>query len=176
MSQKEIQVTPSLLRMRKNGPAVRVIAMVNELHRRGYQQLRIFPYEYPLAWRLCIGSRRHFSPHNGAYCEHTADQFPIYSSSQGKDFFGWTGCNAMSARSLSDLFIQAFPEVCAEGMGRDWAYAGWLLELSGRMFSTGERPFVMSEYFDTAPRDLTYLPLREASNGTVVRNFPLPPV
>jgi hypothetical protein len=82
----------------------------------------------------------------------------------------------MSAHLLSDLFIRAFPEVCAEGLGRDWAYAGWLLELSGRMFATGERPFVVSEYFDTAPGDLTFLPLRESSNGTVGKNFPLPPV
>ncbi len=33
---------------------VRLIKMMVELHRRGFQLLRIFPYEYPLAWRLRI--------------------------------------------------------------------------------------------------------------------------
>lgn len=156
--------------------ATRIVTMVTELHRRGYQHLRIFPYEYPLAWRLCIGPRKHFSTYNGAYCEHSGGQFPVYSSSQGKDYFGWTEFRDMNAHALSEQFIRKFPDVCAEGKGRDWAYAGWLLELSGRMFATRQMPFVMAEYFDTAPLDLTFLPLRDATNGSVISDFPLPPV
>jgi hypothetical protein len=36
---------------------LRVIRMVSELQRMGFQRLRIFPYEYPLAWRLCVAPR-----------------------------------------------------------------------------------------------------------------------
>lgn len=41
--------------------------MVSELHRMGYQNLRIMPYEYPLAWRLTIAPKRIFAIRNGAF-------------------------------------------------------------------------------------------------------------
>jgi hypothetical protein len=43
---------------------VRLIKMMVELHRRGLQLLRIFPYEYPLAWRLRIAPKSFFSSRN----------------------------------------------------------------------------------------------------------------
>ena len=51
----------------------RVIRMVSELHRMGFQQLRIMPYEYPLAYRVAIAPVASFSVQNGAYISLSSD-------------------------------------------------------------------------------------------------------
>ena len=38
----------------------------------------------------------------------------------------------MSARQLAVAFLERFPEIARHGQGRDWAYAGWLLEVLGQ--------------------------------------------
>lgn len=153
--------------------AVRLVKMMVELHRRGYQQLRIFPYEYPIAWRLFIAPRRYFSSRNGAYAAHSGDDGAIYSSSQELEYFGWPDAKHCDAEELAGLFMKRFPEICEEGFGPDWEYAGWLSQLSGHMSRTREIPFVMAEFFKPGPEDITFLPLR-GENGAVT-HFPLPP-
>jgi hypothetical protein len=60
---------------------IRLLKMMVELHRRGLQRLRIFPYEYPLAWRLEIGPSSFFSTRNGAYvCGDASPEFARHSS------------------------------------------------------------------------------------------------
>src|SRR5262249_55747056 len=64
----------------------RVIRMVSELHRLGYQRLRIMPYEHPSAWRVTIASVTRFSRLNGAFIperlrkDERGHFFPTYSS------------------------------------------------------------------------------------------------
>ena len=43
----------------------RVIRMISELHRMGFQRLRFMPYEYPLAYRIEIAPASCFSVVNG---------------------------------------------------------------------------------------------------------------
>jgi hypothetical protein len=85
------------------------------------------------------------------------------------------------ARALAEKFVQRFPRVAAECEGRDWAYAGWLLELTGLLERKPSRlPFVLAEYFEPNPLSMTALPLRVY--GDLVGDddgrdlsFPLPP-
>src|ERR1019366_3165575 len=94
--------------------SLRVISMVSELHRMGFQRLRIFPYEYPVAWRLCVAPRAACSARNGAYVPHSAFQlYPdpdgsplsptssaklvIYSSGSNREYFGWTDARTSTA-------------------------------------------------------------------------------
>jgi hypothetical protein len=48
--------------------AVRVLAMVGELHKRGYQRLRVMPFMSPsgLYWRCWIGPSEFFYRNHGA--------------------------------------------------------------------------------------------------------------
>jgi hypothetical protein len=160
---------------------VRLIKMMVELHRRGFQLLRIFPYEYPLAWRLRIAPKSWFSSRNGTYIDpsHFGDQDiedATHSSSNGLKYFGLENLERLDAEHLAGEFASAFPRLCQAGLGRDWEYAGWLSELSGHISRTKELPFVMAEYFEPGPSDLTYLPLRDYARGTEVTKFPLPPL
>jgi hypothetical protein len=159
---------------------VRLIKMMVELHRRGLQLLRIFPYEYPLAWRLRIAPKSLFSSRNGAYIDpsHFGDrdiEDATHSSSSGLKYFGLENVERLDAEHLASEFVRAFPRLCEAGQGPDWEYAGWLSELSGYLSQTNVLPFVMAEYFETDPNDLTYLPLRDYARGNEVTKFPLPP-
>jgi len=153
----------------------RVIRMVSDLHRLGYQRLRIMPYIYPLAWRVAIGPAVHFSERNGAWSQHPLDEaFATYSSASSNAYFGWTDARNDNARDLADKFIKRFPGVCAAGYGRDWAYAGWLCELIGAMEREHALPWVMEEHFPTPPEQLDHLPLRRMGDMHDLE-FPLPP-
>ena len=110
---------------------LRVIRMVSELHRMGHQLLRIQPYEYPLAWRCTVAPAAAFSALNGAFVPEDGGQWPTYSSASENEYFGWTDAKADDARGLALRFAARFTEVTEAGRGRDWPYAGWLLELIG---------------------------------------------
>jgi hypothetical protein len=159
---------------------VRLVKMMVELHRRGFQLLRIFPYEYPIAWRLKIAPKSFFSARNGAYIDpsnfgdQTIDD-ATYSSSSGLKYFNLENVERLDAEHLAGEFTRAFPRLCEAGLGRDWEYAGWLSELSGHISRTKLLPFVMAEYFEPCPDDLTYLPLRNYPRGNEITKFPLPP-
>ena len=157
---------------------IRLLKMMVELHRRGLQWLRIFPYEYPLAWRLEIGPSSYFSKTNGAYAPNSTDaspEFARHSSSAELHYFGWDGVERFDAERLAKEFMLRLPRLCDEGSGRDWDYAGWLSELSGHASRTRQLPFVQAEYFEPGPEQLTFLPLRSYDRDWEVHEFPLPP-
>lgn len=151
----------------------RVIRMVGELHRQGYQRLRIFPHLYPLAWRCEIGPIEQFSRVNGAWCPKDGER-ARYSGASGNRYFEWDDSATDSARSLAAKFLIRFPEVAASGRGRDWEYAGWLSELLGVLERDAVLPIVMAEYLEPGPEALRVLPLL-AIDGTWPGEFPLPP-
>ena len=159
-----------------------VIRMVSELHRMGYKQLRIFPYVYPLAWRVCAAPRSLCSSRNGAYLPlaYSVDDpaFPSYSSANGNHYFGWSDAKKDHARGLTAKFIERFPEAAHAGQGRDWEYAGWLAELVSELERGTFLPFVMAEYFGPGPLELVALPIQDlsAEGGCEASlRFPLPP-
>lgn len=90
--------------MKSNQPWIRrsqrVIRLVSELHRMGYHRLRIMPYEYPLAWRLCIGPCSAFSRHNGAFIPRSEPEFPTYSSASENAYFNWQDAKNDNARTF----------------------------------------------------------------------------
>jgi hypothetical protein len=154
--------------------------MVGELHRMGFQLLRIAPYEYPLAWRCTVAPKLACSQINGAFVVEDMGQWPTYSSASENHYFGWRDAETDDARALAAKFIARFPEVVEAGKGRDWAYAGWLVELLGVLERhPGLMPIVVAEDFDTPPQRLTELPLRLYGDGSgssaLPTGFPLPP-
>jgi hypothetical protein len=78
--------------------AVRVLAMVGELHRRGYQKLRVMPFMSPSgnAWRCWIGPDTLFYRDHGAYLRAAWDLDETQSTSLtapyttgAKHYFNW---------------------------------------------------------------------------------------
>lgn len=171
----------------------RAIRMVSELHRMGYQNLRIMPYVHPLAWRLAVGPKDCFSSINGASLNDGSWDVPIYSSAGGgSHYFDWTDAANDDARALAEKFIQRFPDIAQRGLGRDWAYAGWLAELLGYLEGGDLLPVTSWEHMRGTPDELRFLPVwalggentvsvgyPTAGFDTVpspsVKQFPLPP-
>jgi len=162
-------------------PTLRVIRMISELHRAGYQRVRFMPYEAPAAFRVGIGPASLFSQRNGIELCGSGDRREIhYSSASERSCFGWTDAEADNVRRLAKKFEARFPEICRAGRGRDWAYAGWLCELLGVLEQTpGALPLVLDEY-TYSPDRLSAVPFRlyienDYSDHDIADAFPLPP-
>jgi hypothetical protein len=162
-------------------PSLRVIRMVSELHRLGFEKARIMPYEYPIAYRIAVGPAEICSPRNGAWVSAGHDQYALYSSAQGNACFGWDDAEADSAHALADKFVERFPAIVERCAGRDPAYARWLEALLGVLErNPGRLPSVMAEYMEPWGEDLRVLPLRLFWCGAAPGNagdmsFDLPP-
>lgn len=157
--------------------AHRVIRMVAELHRMGYQRLRIMPFAHPNAWRLVIGPCEIFSDPNAAFIRFDSwDGVAIYSSAgSGDEYFGWVDAKGDNARQLAEKFVERYPELAEKGTGRDWPYAGWLAELVGKLEAGDIVPVTYWEFMATAPDELTSVPLWAWPGTDSGATFPLPP-
>lgn len=143
----------------------RVIRMMSELHRMGFQRLRLMPYEYPIAYRIQIGPVSCFSVVNGCHAKSEVRSV-TYSSASGNEYFGWTDAKSDDARDLAVKFVDRFPEIAGSGSGRDWIYAGWLLELLGALEKYPDRlPALFWECSEVSPEDMRSLPLKFYGEG-----------
>lgn len=152
--------------------AQRVIRMVSELHRMGYQRLRLMPYLHPNGWRLAVAPNELFSDRNGAFVHHemlSDGNVAIYSAAGGGDgYFDWTDARGDDARALAEKFIARFAAIAERGKGRDWAYAGWVAELVGFLEQGDWLPTVYWDDMKGSPDDLRMLPIWVATADNLV--------
>lgn len=121
----------------------RVVAMVHELHKAGYQRIRAIPQEAPNGsqWRCHITSASNVQPDGFTLKDPDIEGIGLvahYGTGQGAAYFGWTDAARLSARELAVLFLERFPQIMQNGQGRDWLYAGWLTDFLGRMENADE--------------------------------------
>jgi hypothetical protein len=113
----------------------RLLAMVHELHKAGYQRIRINPGIGGIgAWRCNITSADNTEA-DGFTIKHLDFDGGLvapYSGSDGAHYFNWTDGPMMNARQMAERFLHAFPRITSAGAGRDWMYAGWLTDVLGR--------------------------------------------
>lgn len=160
----------------------RMLRMVAELHKRGFQRLRIMPHIYDLgSWRLAFGPRDGFSNRMGLALTMAAlERAPQYSSASQNHPFEWRDAGKDDARALADKMIERFPELLSQSIGRDWEYAGWFAELMGWV-EGGLLPFINPQNPKTGvgvdPLTLVAIPLCRIGTGTDVggSQCPLPP-
>ena len=113
--------------------AGRLLAMVHELHKAGYQLIRICPSMAPngVHWRCTISHAGNVDADGREFRGGGEGEYASYSSGQGANYFDWPNADRMTARELARRFLEAFPRLAEQGAGRDWAYAGWLTDLLG---------------------------------------------
>lgn len=157
--------------------STRVIRMISELHRMGYQRARIMPHIHPLAYRIVIAPADLFSRINPAYCGTAYDEPAIaYSSASGSSYFDWEDAKNDNARQLAEKFVDRFPQLMEQCRGSDWCYAGWLCDLLAALERQPDcLPFVMEEWLEPGPEELLEIPLQSAQDGKAAGTFPLPP-
>jgi len=135
--------------------AVRVLRMVHELHKRGYQRLRIVPGIAPsgLFWRVSINPITNILRRNGALDREFIERAARYTSADENNYFDWTDARSDTARQLADKFVDRFADLTREGQGSDWAYAGWYVEMLG-VAETGALPISYEEYWTDPPEGM----------------------
>lgn len=95
--------------------------MVHELHKQGYQGLRIQAglIREGQDWELRI------------FASSELAEDAVYLAEQGHQYFGWTDATTDDARALTEKFVARFPRLCEVSITRDWRYCGWYTELLG---------------------------------------------
>jgi hypothetical protein len=135
--------------------AVRVLRMVHELHKRGYQRLRIVPGIAPsgLFWRVGVYPVTSILRRNGAMCRDWEERAAHYTTGAENNYFDWTDARRDTARELADKFLERFCDLARSGEGRDWAFAGWYVEMLG-VAETGALPISYEEYWTDPPEGM----------------------
>ena len=150
--------------------AARVLRMVHELHKRGYQLLRICPGMAPsgLYWRCSVTVKANILTNHGAMSQEFDRHAVHYSTGDENHYFGWTDAGADTAWQLADKFELRFPELLELAKGRDWPYVGWFVEMLG-LAEKGIFPIAYSDYGSTStPRYLETV-------GGAPECLPMPP-
>ncbi len=108
-----------------------LVQTVHELHRLGYQRLRLCPgmSASGLYWRTSIAPVSNVLESNGAMLADWDGPAANYTSADGRRFFGWMDVHTRRPSVIAAKFIERLPELAELGRGSDWAYAGWYLEL-----------------------------------------------
>lgn len=142
--------------------ATRLLSMVHELHKAGYQRLRVacgWDVE-GTTWRARLMPSSQVS--DDGWSPISSATGVDYSTADGKAYFGWADTAGDDARSLANKFITRFPELSHEASGQDWGYAGWFSMILGEA-EHGELPAFFGFDVDE-PRTLPPPPL---DNGSV---------
>lgn len=115
--------------------ALRLLGMVHELHKQGYQRLRIYSGIAPsgVFWRCTIHPKDLDEQERDRMdaCEPATALVARYTTGDDRNYFQWKDCAQDDARALGQKFLQRFPALAGMGFGRDWAYAGWFTEILG---------------------------------------------
>lgn len=115
--------------------AIRLLCIVHELHRAGYQHVRFSSGMAPsgMYWRCSITHAGNMSNDGLRIIDHASnEEVAPYSTGSQDRYFDWPEAPGRSAKELAALFAERFPRIVRMGTGRDWAYAGWLTEMIGR--------------------------------------------
>jgi len=147
----------------------RLLYMVAELHRLGYEQARIAPgvAASGLFWRLSVTAASNTERDNGALMRNF-DQGANYSSGAGTEYFGWTDASDDSPALLAAKFVERFPDIAVAAKGRDPEYVRWYQE----MLEATEPDGLVYAYADWPSRGDRL----ELFYGSVRAEVPLPPL
>ena len=139
--------------------------VIDVLHRRGYERLRIVPGMSPsgMHWRCSVTRAGNITPEHGAMPIDFYRQSAHYTSASQNDYFDWEDAKDDGAEQLADKFLERHPEICEKGRGADPEYAAWfgtMVELA----RTGAFPIPYDD-FDDEPNPERLPTTGEIENG-----------
>lgn len=149
--------------------ALRALRLVHELHKRGYQLLRIAPGMSSSGshWRCSISPRSNILKSHGAMLQDFDRWTAHYSSGQDNEYFGWRDAKHDQVPQLAQHFLERFPDIVKAAQGDDWSYAGWYVKMLGYA-ERGLFPVAYADW-DQAP-DPRFMPLLGVDS-----DLPMPP-
>lgn len=149
--------------------ALRVLRLVHELHKQGFQLLRIAPGMSASGcyWRCAITSKSNILRSHGAMLNDDERLVAHYTSGQENEYFGWADSPHDDVQQLAAKFAERFSDIVDASRGDDWEYAGWYV----RMLGYAERELFPASYADWHEKpDPRFLPLWGGES-----DLPMPP-
>lgn len=145
-------------------PHRRVLLMVRELHRMGFEQIRAAPYMYPIAWRCPVIPALWVWREHGCRCDDYIGMMPealtgghnrryTYSSAEGQQPFQWQGVHFATPRQLAERFVHELPQLVDAARAPDQAYIAWYDEMLAQTEPNGV-VYAFGEYQDPQPDTL----------------------
>ena len=110
----------------------RILRVVQELHLRGYQRLRIAPgmSASGMHWRCSVTPVSNILRSHGARMKDWDGPVANYTTGMELEFLGWKDALRKTPSALlAHLFLKRFPSIAEQGRGSDWPYAGWYVEM-----------------------------------------------
>jgi hypothetical protein len=143
--------------------------MVHELHKLGYQRLRIAPGMSPsgMHWRCSVTHAGNIQRSHGAMMCKFEDA-AHYTTGQDNHYFGWEDAQQDTARQLAAKFLDRFPTIARQGQGADWPYAGWYVQMLG-LAERGVFPVAYADWYSEP--DPRWLPTTAGFES----GLPMPP-
>ena len=139
---------------RSLGHVRRLLTMIHELHKLGYQGVRISPGWSPSGahWRCSVAANTNIAPDGWSLIDYCAGVH--YTTGAGACFFEWQDAPRRSPRQLARMFIERFPRLACESAGMDHVYAGWFVAALGAV-EHGRLPAFHANYdLDLSELDL----------------------
>ncbi len=144
----------SLKRERQKLPYIRFIRSIEEMHKLGYEKIRICPSISPngCAWRCCITVKENTLERCGAICANISSELTYPS------------CGNMPSWNMLDYspydnakkFLNEFPEIAKLGKGVDKQYCSWF-DLVVRECYQGHLPWAFSDYSNCFSKGYLFL-------------------
>lgn len=146
-------------------PERRVLLMLRELHRLGYERLRATPSlgaegwqcpVVPASWALAEHGGLFQMPELAPRVPHELVR-PVYSSATGQYPFGWDDAAFDPPAVLARKFVDRAPSIAQLGRGKDAAYARWFRDLlkqtapAGLFYATAEGTGPADGLYPTEP-------------------------
>jgi hypothetical protein len=159
---------------RESHPAVRraqrVLLIVHELHKLGYQRLRIAPgmSSSGMHWRCSVSHIGNILSTHGARLRDFDRDSAHYTSAQNNAYFDWKDASRDTARQLAAKFLERFPGIAKKGKGQDWPYAGWYVQMLG-FAERGAFPVAYADWYSEPSPE--WLPTTEGFQS----GLPMPP-
>jgi len=150
---------------------LKVILAIDELHRRGYELLRLAPGMSPSGcyWRCSIAPKSNISAENGAMLADF-DGIAAHGSIGGDGKGGYDGIEISqysTPSELADALVERFPDVMKSSRGSDPEYVEWYKKLL-TYADRGMMPVAYADwYHEPDPR---YLPFWNGES-----DLPMPP-
>jgi hypothetical protein len=125
--------------------AVRLLSAVHELHKAGYQRLRISAGMAPsgMYWRCFLTSADNIREDGWSLLDD--DVTMRYTTGDESCYFGWDDAVGIDARKLARMFVERCPSIAERATGHDWAYAGWFTAMLGAA-ENGRLPVFFADY------------------------------
>lgn len=112
--------------------AMLILDAVADLHQRGHQRLRIYPNisDPGFYWRTLVVDIDNLRLDPWAWPDSSSPSF-AYTMADRFTVGGMLVDANSTPTEVADRVLTAFPNTHKAGRGRDWAYAGWYVEMLG---------------------------------------------